>query len=209
MNARTGETLSGIARERRVLVVDDDEMVVELLSAVFQDYTRSKVLTASSVAAAISQINALSPTHAVLDMKLRDGTGLDVLAFLSLHRPDVKTVVLSGYGSLQAAVAAAKLGAIDYLAKPVDAGVIVSILIPEIFPFGNGTAVMSPDCARWEHIRWALQSYGGNVTETARRLRLGRRTLQRIMARHRDCCLNICNRARKLRTPSGLSEGQS
>jgi two-component system response regulator RegA len=126
----------------------------------------------------------LKPAHAVVDMRLEDGNGLDLVAELRAMSPDVRVVMLTGYGNLATAVAAVKAGAIDYLAKPADPEDIVRALSadgssrPEAPP-----EPMSADRVRWEHIQRVYELCDRNVSETARRLKMHRRTLQRILAK--------------------------
>jgi len=124
------------------------------------------------------------PAFAVLDMRLEDGNGLDVIDQLHEARPDCRMLMLTGYGNLATAVAAVKRGAVDYLAKPADADDVCKALLaikgeaPE--PPENP---MSADRVRWEHIQRVYELCGKNVSETARRLNMHRRTLQRILAK--------------------------
>jgi len=124
------------------------------------------------------------PAYAVLDMRLEDGNGLDVIDKIHETRPECKMVMLTGYGNLATAVSAVKRGAVDYLAKPADADDVCKALLaaqgqaPE--PPENP---MSADRVRWEHIQRVYELCGKNVSETARRLNMHRRTLQRILAK--------------------------
>ncbi|MBU1279089.1 MAG: ActR/PrrA/RegA family redox response regulator transcription factor, partial [Alphaproteobacteria bacterium] len=127
---------------------------------------------------------ARPPAYAVVDLRLEDGNGLDVVEVLREKRPDSRIVVLTGYGAIATAVAAVKIGATDYLSKPADANDIVNALL------ANGDALppppenpMSADRVRWEHIQRVYELCDRNVSETARRLNMHRRTLQRILAK--------------------------
>jgi two-component system, response regulator RegA len=126
----------------------------------------------------------MSPAFAVVDMRLGDGNGLDVISALKSRRPDARAIVLTGYGNIATAVNAVKLGAVDYLAKPVDADDVVHALLNH-----DGNAAeppenpMSADRVRWEHIQRIYELCNRNVSETARRLNMHRRTLQRILAK--------------------------
>jgi two-component system response regulator RegA len=117
-------------------------------------------------------------------MRLGDGNGLDVISALKRHRPDARAIILTGYGNIATAVNAVKLGAVDYLAKPVDADDVVAALLAhnnkKSEPPENP---MSADRVRWEHIQRIYELCGRNVSETARRLNMHRRTLQRILAK--------------------------
>lgn len=124
------------------------------------------------------------PAYAVLDLRLEDGSGLSVVELLTKHRPDCRIVMLTGYGAIATAVAAVKAGAIDYLAKPADPEDIVKALLaaPDDKPAPPENP-MSADRIRWEHIQRVYELCGHNVSETARRLNMHRRTLQRILAK--------------------------
>lgn len=124
------------------------------------------------------------PAFAVLDLRLEDGSGLQVVEELHAKRPEARVVMLTGYGNIATAVAAVKAGAVDYLSKPADAEEVVQALL------ANGEArpalpdnPMSADRVRWEHIQRVFEMCDHNVSETARRLNMHRRTLQRILAK--------------------------
>ena len=143
--------------------------------------TRTRNCTSSSD----RRLKARAPAHAVVDLRLGDGSGLDVVQALRAARPDCRVVVLTGYGNIATAVAAVKLGAVDYLAKPADADDIVSALTAEgAAPPPPPDRPMSADRVRWEHIQRVYEQCNRNVSETARRLNMHRRTLQRILAKH-------------------------
>jgi two-component system response regulator RegA len=117
-------------------------------------------------------------------MRFDDGCGLDVISALKEQRPDARPIVLTGYGNIATAVSAVKLGAIDYLTKPVDVDDIVSALLaPEGAKAEPPQHPMSAARVRWEHIQHVHEAYGHKVSETARRLNLHRRTLQRFLTR--------------------------
>ena len=132
----------------------------------------------------LARVEASAPAYAVVDMRLGDGTGLDVISALKKHRPGARAIVLTGYGNIATAVTAVKLGAVDYLAKPADADDVVAALLANAdhkpTPPENP---MSADRVRWEHIQRVYELCGRNVSETARRLSMHRRTLQRILAK--------------------------
>jgi two-component system response regulator RegA len=117
-------------------------------------------------------------------MRLGDGNGLDVVSAMKKRRPEARAIILTGYGNIATAVNAVKLGAVDYLAKPVDADDVAAALLAldnkKIEPPENP---MSADRVRWEHIQRIYELCGRNVSETARRLNMHRRTLQRILAK--------------------------
>lgn len=165
------------------LVLDDDAPFRTRLSRalVQRGFDVSDVDT---VAAAMSAAKAKPPAFAVVDMRLDDGNGLDVVDVLHQIRPDCRVVMLTGYGNIATAVAAVKAGAIDYLAKPADADDVAKALLA--IPGSNPAPPdnpMSADRVRWEHIQRVYELCDHNVSETARRLNMHRRTLQRILAK--------------------------
>lgn len=169
--------------ERNVLLVEDDHSFLQRLAKALEGRGFA-VRTAESVADGLAQVERSAPAYAVVDMRLGDGNGLDVISALKRKRPDARGIVLTGYGNIATAVTAVKLGAVDYLAKPVDADDVVTALLAQgdkkIDPPENP---MSADRVRWEHIQRIYELCGRNVSETARRLNMHRRTLQRILAK--------------------------
>ena len=164
-------------------MVDDDLPFLNRFSRAMQA-RGFEVQTADTVAAALNIVKQNPPAFAVVDMRLGDGNGLDVIAELKETRPDSKTIMLTGYGNLTTAVSAVKLGAIDYLAKPADADEILAALLA--LPGENADAPINPmsaDRVRWEHIQRVYELCNRNVSETARRLNMHRRTLQRILSK--------------------------
>ena len=142
------------------------------------------VEAAETVAAGKAIAIASPPAYAVVDLRLEDGNGLDVVETLRAKRPDCRIVVLTGYGAIATAVAAVKIGATDYLSKPADANDITAALLAdeeEMPPPPENP--MSADRVRWEHIQRVYELCDRNVSETARRLNMHRRTLQRILAK--------------------------
>ena len=179
---RTGTpgTASG---ERSLLIVEDDKSFLQRLARAME--ARGFVVaTAESVADGLLQVEKAAPAFAVVDMRLGDGNGLDVISAVKSRRPEARAIILTGYGNIATAVDAVKLGAVDYLAKPVDADDVVAALLAfdnkKIEPPENP---MSADRVRWEHIQRIYELCGRNVSETARRLNMHRRTLQRILAK--------------------------
>jgi len=168
---------------RPLLLVDDDAPFRQRLSLLLSRKGFA-VTSVGSLQEARVEAARLKPAHAVVDMRLEDGNGLDLVAELRAMSPDVRVVMLTGYGNLATAVAAVKAGAIDYLAKPADPEDIVRALSadgssrPEAPP-----EPMSADRVRWEHIQRVYELCDRNVSETARRLKMHRRTLQRILAK--------------------------
>jgi two-component system response regulator RegA len=169
--------------ERSVLLVEDDRSFVQRLAKALESRGFT-VRTAESVAAGLAEVEQSPPAYAVVDMRLGDGNGLEVISALKRRRPDARGIVLTGYGNIATAVTAVKLGAVDYLAKPVDADDVLAALLAQgdkkIEPPANP---MSADRVRWEHIQRIYELCGRNVSETARRLNMHRRTLQRILAK--------------------------
>jgi two-component system, response regulator RegA len=175
--------LEKVLAERSVLIVEDDRSFLQRLAKALEQRGFA-VTTAESVADGLRQVEQAAPTFAVVDMRLGDGNGLDVISALKRRRPDARGIILTGYGNIASAVNAVKLGAVDYLAKPVDADDVVAALLAhnnkKIEPPENP---MSADRVRWEHIQRIYELCGRNVSETARRLNMHRRTLQRILAK--------------------------
>lgn len=125
---------------------------------------------------------AAEPAFAILDLRLGDGSGLDIVPVIRECRPDARIVILTGYGNIATAVAAVKAGAVDYLAKPADADAIEAALLAQGDALPPPPAnPMSADRVRWEHIQRVYEQCDRNVSETARQLNMHRRTLQRIL----------------------------
>lgn len=169
--------------DNTLLLVDDDEAFVKRLAKAMEKRGFS-VETAESVAAGKAIATARPPAYAVVDLRLEDGNGLDVVELLRERRPEARIVVLTGYGAIATAVAAVKIGATDYLAKPADATDVTNALLArtdQLPPPPDNP--MSADRVRWEHIQRVYELCDRNVSETARRLSMHRRTLQRILAK--------------------------
>lgn len=176
-------SVSAEMSDRTLLIVDDDKAFVQRLARAME--SRGFVAdTAESVADASDKVSRQPPAFAVVDMRLGDGNGLDVVEKIRELRPDARSIVLTGYGNIATAVTAVKLGAIDYLAKPADADDIYAALVrePDERPAPPDNP-MSADRVRWEHIQRVYELCERNVSETARRLNMHRRTLQRILAK--------------------------
>jgi two-component system response regulator RegA len=166
-----------------LILVDDDRAFVLRLARAMEG-RGFEVRTAHSVAEGMDLIRQQAPAFAVVDMRLEDGNGLDVIAELAKVRPDARTIVLTGYGNIATAVSAVKLGAVDYLAKPADADDVTdALLAPANEKAQPPENPMSADRVRWEHIQRVYELCNRNVSETARRLNMHRRTLQRILAK--------------------------
>jgi two-component system, response regulator RegA len=170
--------------DRTLLIVDDDAPLCQRLARAME--RRGFIVqTADSVANGTAAATAQPPAFAVVDLRLGDGSGLDVVSALRTARPGARIVMLTGYGNIATAVAAVKAGAIDYLPKPADADAVERALLAL-----EGEAPeppedpMSADRVRWEHIQRIFELCDRNVSETARRLKMHRRTLQRILSKH-------------------------
>lgn len=176
-------TQAPLSGDKTLLLVDDDKPFLTRLARAME--TRGfEVLMAESVAEGIAHVKRAAPFFAVVDLRLADGSGLDVIESLHQARPEARAVVLTGYGNIATAVTAVKLGAIDYLAKPADADAVYGALVGD----NESRAAlpdnpMSADRVRWEHIQRVYELCNRNVSETARRLNMHRRTLQRILAK--------------------------
>ncbi len=169
--------------DNTLLLVDDDRPFLVRLGRAME--SRGFVVeTAESVSEGLAKAKATPPAYAVVDMRLDDGNGLDVIDGIRNVREDCKAVILTGYGNIATAVTAVKMGAVDYLSKPADADDVYTALMrkpdDKAEPPENP---MSADRVRWEHIQRVYELCDRNVSETARRLNMHRRTLQRILAK--------------------------
>jgi len=177
------ESTAEIGHDNSLLVVDDDKPFLNRFCRAMES-RGFNVRSAESVSDGIREIRANPPAYAVIDMRLEDGNGLDVVQMLNEARPDSRVIVLTGYGNITTAVAAVKMGAVDYLAKPADADDVYAALMAT--PDKNAPPPenpMSADRVRWEHIQRIYELCDRNVSETARKLNMHRRTLQRILAK--------------------------
>ncbi len=182
------ETMASLppqAGARRSLLIVDDEPNLCGQLAKAMERRGFDVVTAGGVADGIEIAETRPPEFAVIDLRLGDGTGLDIVRALRRARPDVRVIMLTGYGNIATAVAAVKAGAVDYLPKPADADAVMAALLSDGDPLPPPPErPMSADRVRWEHIQRVYEQCGRNVSETARRLNMHRRTLQRILAKH-------------------------
>jgi len=176
-------TFSGDA-VRSLLIVDDDAPFrIRLARAM--ERRGFDVVAVDTVSLGIEVAQESAPAFAVVDLRLADGSGLDVVAALRDAKPEARIVMLTGYGNIATAVAAVKAGAVDYLPKPADADAIESALLVDGRPLPSPPDnPMSADRVRWEHIQRVFEQCDRNVSETARRLKMHRRTLQRILNKH-------------------------
>jgi len=169
--------------DKSLLIVDDDDPFRNRLGRAMEN-KGFKVLLAKSVEEGLILTRKEPPAFAVVDLRLLDGNGLDVIEEIHKLKPYSRVVMLTGYGNLPTAVSAVKAGAIDYLAKPVDAEDVEAALLAE--PNSKPQPPenpMSADRVKWEHIQRVFELCNRNVSETARRLRMHRRTLQRILSK--------------------------
>ena len=170
--------------DKSVLVLDDDAPLRTRLGRALEARGFEPVLV-GSVEEAVAAVKSGAPAFAVLDMRLEDGNGLQVVETIHAERPDCRVIMLTGYGNIATAVAAVKAGAVDYLPKPADADDVARALLAA----REGAAPappenpMSADRVRWEHIQRIYELRNHNISETARRLNMHRRTLQRILAK--------------------------
>src|SRR6218665_3265448 len=168
--------------DKSLLLLDDDQALRTRMGPALE--ARGFVVaTAGSVAEAAEPLQAGAPAFAVLDMRLDDGSGLKVVEAIRDRREDARIVMLTGYGAIATAVAAVKAGAVDYLSKPADADDVVKALLATGEAPEPPENPMSADRVRWEHIQRVYELCDHNVSETARRLGMHRRTLQRILAK--------------------------
>ena len=169
--------------DKTLLIVDDDNPLRERLARAMEK-KGFEVTQAESVKKGINQAKNAPPAFAIVDLRLNDGNGLEVIKEVQKSKKDSRVVMLTGYGNIPTAVAAVKAGAIDYIPKPADADDIESALLalpeskasPPINP-------MSADRVKWEHINRIFELCNRNVSETARKLKMHRRTLQRILSK--------------------------
>ena len=170
-------------KDNSLLIVDDDNPFRERLSRAMEK-KGFQVSQAESVKIGIESVKLKKPAFAVVDLRLNDGNGLEVVKEIQTNNPDSRIIMLTRYGNIPTAVAAIKEGAIDYLAKPADADDVEKALLADpnrkASPPENP---MSADRVKWEHIHRVFELCNRNVSETARRLKMHRRTLQRILSK--------------------------
>ena len=169
--------------DKSLLIVDDDNPFRERLARAMEK-KGFEVSQAESVKKGIETVKTKKPTFAVVDLRLNDGNGLEIVKVIQNSNPNSRIIMLTGYGNISTAVAAIKQGAIDYLAKPADADDVEKALLADpnkkAEPPENP---MSADRVKWEHIHRVFELCNRNVSETARRLKMHRRTLQRILSK--------------------------
>ncbi len=169
--------------DKSLLIVDDDNPLRDRLARAMEK-KGFKVIQAASVKQGISQAKSIPPTFAVIDLRLGDGSGLEVVKEIKKFKQSSRVIMLTGYGNIPTAVAAVKAGAIDYIPKPADADDVERALLasPESQAIPPEDP-MSADRVKWEHIHRVFELCNRNVSETARRLKMHRRTLQRILSK--------------------------
>jgi len=169
--------------DKSLLIVDDDSPFRHRLARAMEK-KGFIVSQAEGVKTGIQKANENKPAFAVIDLRLQDGNGLEVVKEIQKSKKNSRVIMLTGYGNISTAVAAIKTGAIDYLAKPADADDVEKALLAD----PNSKAAppddpMSADRVKWEHIHRVFELCNRNVSETARRLKMHRRTLQRILSK--------------------------
>ena len=170
-------------KEKSLLIVDDDNPFRERLARAMEK-KGFNVTQAESVKKGIDSLKIIKPAFAVVDLRLNDGNGLEVVKEIQNLNNNSKIIMLTGYGNIPTAVAAIKHGAIDYLAKPADADDVEKALLAD--PKSKAQPPENPmtaDRVKWEHIHRVFELCNRNVSETARRLKMHRRTLQRILSK--------------------------
>ena len=169
--------------DKSLLIVDDDNALRDRLARAMEK-KGFQVIQAENAKKGIIQVNKAPPAFAIVDLRLGDGSGLEVVKEIHKFKKDSRVVMLTGYGNIPTAVAAIKAGAIDYIPKPADADDVENALLasPEskAIPPQNP---MSADRVKWEHINRVYELCNRNVSETARKLKMHRRTLQRILSK--------------------------
>ncbi len=182
LNEPTQHRFSGTEPPVLMLVDDDAPLRRSLQRAM--ERRGFQVYAGESLKEGLNIAHSIKPAYAVIDLRLEDGSGIDLVARIRELHPATRIVVLTGYGNIATAVAAIKAGAVDYIAKPADADDVIAALLST----GSGLPPppanpMSADRVRWEHIQRVFEQCNRNVSETARRLNMHRRTLQRILSK--------------------------
>ena len=169
--------------DKSLLIVDDDNPLRDRLARAMEK-KGFQVIQAENVDKGMNLAKTAPPAFAVIDLRLTDGSGLEVVKEIRKNKQDSRIIMLTGYGNIPTAVAAIKAGAIDYIPKPADADDVESALLAN--PRLKATPPenpMSADRVKWEHIHRVFELCNRNVSETARRLKMHRRTLQRILSK--------------------------
>ena len=177
----TDAAISSLPTERSFLIVEDDKSFLQCLARAMEG-RGFMVTTAESVDDGLLQVEKAAPAFAIVDIRLGcRGSGLDVISAIKKRRPEARAIILTGHGNIASAVNAMKLGAVDYLAKPVDADDVAAALLARDKKVQPPENPMTAARVRWEHIQRIYELSDRNISETARRLKMHRRTLQRIL----------------------------
>ena len=169
--------------DKSLLIVDDDNPFRERLARAMEK-KGFVVFQAEGVKKGIDTVKAKKPAFAVVDLRLHDGNGIEVVKEIQICNSNSRVIMLTGYGNIPTAVAAIKQGAIDYLSKPADADDVERALLADPYKKAEPPVnPMSADRVKWEHIHRVFELCNRNVSETARRLQMHRRTLQRILSK--------------------------
>ena len=169
--------------DKSLLIVDDDNPLRDRLARAMEK-KGFQVTQAESVEKGINHVKNTPPAFAIIDLRLGDGSGLKVVEEIKKHKKDSRVIMLTGYGNIPTAVEAVKAGAIDYIPKPADADDVENALLAS--PQSKAIPPkdpMSADRVKWEHINRIFELCNRNVSETARKLKMHRRTLQRILSK--------------------------
>lgn len=176
--------LDSSVHHKTMLIVEDDDALRDRLATAMRK-RGFEARTSASVAEGLAAIEQDVPSFAIVDLRLLDGSGLDVVKSLEEHDPEARAIILTGYGDIPTAVAAVRIGAVDYIAKPATADEIVDVLLaPKDENPPMPANPISPEEARIEHIEHVFHEAGDNVSRAARLLSMHRRTLQRILKRN-------------------------
>ena len=169
--------------DKSLLLVDDDNPFRERLARAMEK-KGFQVIQAEGVKKGIDAVKTKKPAFAVVDLRLNDGNGLEVVKEIQNSNENSRIVMLTGYGNIPTAVSAIKQGAIDYMSKPADADDVEKALLADTNKRADPPEnPMSADRVKWEHIHRVFELCNRNVSETARRLKMHRRTLQRILSK--------------------------
>lgn len=175
---------SSAATKGHLVIIDDDQVLADRLGKALER-RGFEVTVINTVSEALEWIEDTHPDFALIDLRLGDGNGLDIVQKIKETAPECRAIMMTAYGNIATAVSAVKAGAVDYLTKPADADAVEAVLL------GDANArpalperPMSAERVRWEHIQRIFEQCDRNVSETARQLGMHRRTLQRILAKY-------------------------
>jgi two-component system response regulator RegA len=168
--------------DRSLLLTEDDKAFREHLAQALEARGFT-IIACENLTQGLAHLGDDPPAFAVIDLNLGDGNGLRIVELLKRKRPEARSVVLTGYGDINIAVTAIKAGATNFLLKPADADDVVSALLATSEPLELPANIKSADRVWWEHIQRIYEMSGRNISEAARRLKLHRRSLQRILGK--------------------------